>query len=358
MWVKLDDEVDDAPKILAVSPLAALLWIWGTVWSARKLTDGFIPRRKALTLLATEDYRWPDGRPILVGELIAELTAGGEHALWHEEEGGFRIHDFLEYQLSKEAVLALREASRLQRVNAGRSRAARATRGEDGTFLAAGAEPPAGPGEEGEPEEVLPLPAGAACLCGGLGEPPEGWEPITVKVSAQRAPLPAGPAEPSGQPASEPASQPAPLPASRFPVPGLDPGLPGMEGGATADPGQRPAPRRAPRTVDNSLALVEFPTDGPVKTWAFRDGFRARLAEAFPALEILAEVGRAKLWIETHPAERKTAGGMEAFLLDWCRRSQNRPSLRAGTRAGASRSTGEPPSLQSIAQEVSEGLKT
>ncbi|MGB9886787.1 MAG: DnaD domain-containing protein [Moorellales bacterium] len=82
------------------------------------LTDGFIPREVVPTLLNLQGL----GMRLWQGELIG----GGEEArwelivrdlieagIWEEVEGGYRIHDYLDYQPSKAEVLAEREQKRL-----------------------------------------------------------------------------------------------------------------------------------------------------------------------------------------------------------------------------------------------------
>lgn len=69
--------------------------------------------------------------------------------------------------------------------------------------------------------------------------------------------------------------------------------------------------------------LGVFPCDGRVKTWKFTDKHLAKLKEAFPSINILAEAKKAKLWIEAHPSRRKTARGMLSYLMGWMERAQN-----------------------------------
>ena len=71
--------------------------------------------------------------------------------------------------------------------------------------------------------------------------------------------------------------------------------------------------------------MLVFPTDGPrIKSWSLRGSLVDSYQETYPALDVLAECRRALLWIESNPVNRKTAGGMKAFLTKWLNRSQNR----------------------------------
>lgn len=97
-WVKIDDQFSDHPKVLEVGPLAECLFVRGLTYAARYLTDGFVP----------------DAHLRRMGDLDAfaeapKLVASG---LWHEAEGGFQIHDYLDYQPSSTKVKSEREAAR------------------------------------------------------------------------------------------------------------------------------------------------------------------------------------------------------------------------------------------------------
>lgn len=60
-WVRIDDGMPQHPKVAAAGPLAFALQIAGLCYCNRNLTDGFIPRAVARTLLDWE-YVDPDGR--------------------------------------------------------------------------------------------------------------------------------------------------------------------------------------------------------------------------------------------------------------------------------------------------------
>jgi hypothetical protein len=98
-WVRIDDQFADHPKFLGLGSerLAATgLWLIGLAYANRHLTNGFIPR---LALPA-------DASPRLIRRLV-------EVGLWRETpNGGWDIHDYLEFQPSREEVLKLREDRR------------------------------------------------------------------------------------------------------------------------------------------------------------------------------------------------------------------------------------------------------
>lgn len=103
------------PKTLATSPLAQLLFIRSLIYAATHLTDGFIPEaalpQLAYDLTQYERLRYvpsnvhastPD--VVTLEKIKKELVF---HKRWKVCRGGFRIHDYLDYQLSREQVLQL-----------------------------------------------------------------------------------------------------------------------------------------------------------------------------------------------------------------------------------------------------------
>lgn len=100
-WVKLDDHFDQHPKVAQLSDSAFALFVAGLAYCNRSLTDGFIPSRVGLGQL-----RWADGN---TAPPIRELEEVG---LWEPVDGGWQVHDYDDYQPSRESVLAEREAAR------------------------------------------------------------------------------------------------------------------------------------------------------------------------------------------------------------------------------------------------------
>lgn len=102
-WVRLDDHVDEHPKIAALSDGAFRLWTNALCYANRSLTDGFIPANMLGRMHSSGKVK----------TLAAELVRQG---LWSIVDGGWRIHDYLVYQPSKADV----ESIRLVRAEAGR----------------------------------------------------------------------------------------------------------------------------------------------------------------------------------------------------------------------------------------------
>lgn len=97
-WVRIDDGLPDHPKVAQVADDAAMwLHVCGLCYANRYLTNGFIPKEQVRRLSRNGSRG------------AAKLVKAG---LWFEEEGGYRIHDYLEYQSSRDKVLAEREAAK------------------------------------------------------------------------------------------------------------------------------------------------------------------------------------------------------------------------------------------------------
>jgi hypothetical protein len=96
-WVRFDDEYPENRKIKRLSDSAYRLHSEAIFWCARHLTDGFVP---ADELDDVTNVRRP-------AKLLPDLM---QRRLWEPVEGGWLIHDYLEYQPSAEKVREEREA--------------------------------------------------------------------------------------------------------------------------------------------------------------------------------------------------------------------------------------------------------
>ena len=102
-WIKIDDQFRDHPKVLAAGPLACWLYVCGLTFAGQYLTDGHIPTTMLRKLADVDNAQ----------ELADRLVAVG---LWEETDGGYQIHDFTEYNPTREEVRGVRAA----RAEAGR----------------------------------------------------------------------------------------------------------------------------------------------------------------------------------------------------------------------------------------------
>lgn len=100
-WFKIDDSFYDHPKVFDAPDCAVALWVRAGAWSARNLTDGFVP--------AGLPARLCDDPETAVKELV-------RRGLWVRISGGFRFHDWADFNPSGESVTTLRA----KRAEAGR----------------------------------------------------------------------------------------------------------------------------------------------------------------------------------------------------------------------------------------------
>ncbi len=98
-WVKIDDQFTDHPKIVQVGPLAAWLYVCSLTYASRYLTDGFIPQAQVRRLADVSNAT----------SLAEKLVDVG---LWDRVDGGFTVHDYLEYNPTAEKVKAERDAAK------------------------------------------------------------------------------------------------------------------------------------------------------------------------------------------------------------------------------------------------------
>lgn len=105
-WVKMDDAFADHPKVMALGRdrmVGLGVWVAAACYCARYLTDGFVPETVA--------------RGFGSSKLLARLVAVG---LADKVDGGYKLHDWLDYNPSREKVLAERTAAKA-RMDARRS---------------------------------------------------------------------------------------------------------------------------------------------------------------------------------------------------------------------------------------------
>ena len=76
---------------------------------------------------------------------------------------------------------------------------------------------------------------------------------------------------------------------------------------------------------DQESAYLTFPVVGTgAKTWVLSADKVAEYREAFPGLNVDAELRKALQWIRDNPKRRKTPSGMTKFLGGWLGRVQDR----------------------------------
>jgi hypothetical protein len=105
-YALLDDNIVDHPKLRRAGSLGMALHFSGIVYSQRHLTDGFLAREVVASFLPDlADYRLL-GKPVTKEQLASRLV---EIRLWETVEGGWQIHDWLDWNDSREVILARRK---------------------------------------------------------------------------------------------------------------------------------------------------------------------------------------------------------------------------------------------------------
>lgn len=116
MWIRLDDQITHHPKFTLAGPVASWLYIGGLAYAARFLTDGLIPVGSLHMLAGVPNPERYAQRLVLAG-------------LWETCGDGWRIHDYHDYQPTREWVEERRELRRTSgRLGGRRSGEARSKR--------------------------------------------------------------------------------------------------------------------------------------------------------------------------------------------------------------------------------------
>jgi hypothetical protein len=110
-WIRLDLDWQENPKFVQLGAagttgrLAVLLWVSALSYSARHLTDGWVPES------------WPRVQGYSRGHTEALEAAGLWIPLTITDDGGWLINDYAEYQITREEWA---KQSERQRRNANR----------------------------------------------------------------------------------------------------------------------------------------------------------------------------------------------------------------------------------------------
>jgi hypothetical protein len=135
-WFKIDDSFYDHPKVFDAPDCAIALWTRAGTWSARNLTDGFVPAGMPARFCNDVD------------QAVRELLNRG---LWLRSKGGYQFHDWIVYQPTAEGVRLMREkkaeAGRIGGLASGKARSTTASTRQAGASGGASrlVEPPTRP---------------------------------------------------------------------------------------------------------------------------------------------------------------------------------------------------------------------
>lgn len=117
-WVRVTDDATLHPKVVAVGLAGWGFFVASLCYANHYLTDGMIPIR-ALPAV------FPGISPKRALTIAVELVSVG---LWEKRDEGWVIHDYHQYQPTREEEIAERAARHAQRWAAGKARASKARR--------------------------------------------------------------------------------------------------------------------------------------------------------------------------------------------------------------------------------------
>ncbi len=185
------------PKVMGLSDLAFRLCVTARDYATLMQTEGFIAERLVPRLVCLSR------RTKKLEAAIAELTTvqpGQAHPLWEPVEGGggYRVHDYLDYNLTRDELEEQRTERAAGKVAGGKARAAGAPR-VGGRFVKAGAAGAPAGGLAGAAGDQHP-PAAASSVSVSGSEKVEDYVIVNAASPAQDHQEP-----PAGSPADGPA---------------------------------------------------------------------------------------------------------------------------------------------------------
>ncbi len=319
-WVRFDDLFTEHPKIAEVGGFGIALQVAAVAYCNRNLTDGFVPRSVVPGLVSWERIDgagvvWTGARTSgMQGEdldnfwIAAQLVAAG---IWHDaatiqqcprcaerwpagQRQGYYIHDYLEYQASREEVLRQRDALRRER-EATRNRVQRfrlrhATSADVTPDVTPGVTPDVTPDVTPTSHDVTPISQSHTHT----------QKEVTLYLDDISC--------------------------------GSKDNLYGVVTCAPSDSTNRSAPPPASLKPQPDAQSRHKP---PQVAWDERAGFTvsdellARWDEAYPAVEVRHEIRKAHEWVMAdYPRRRKVR--WQRFLVNWLARAQDRGGSRRG----------------------------
>lgn len=114
-WGRLDDQANGNAKLLALSDAAWRMWGCGLIYCQANLTDGFIPEHAIHTFGVRAK-----NKALVVDELCSVLVYC-KGPLWERVQGGYQVHDYFDWNDSREDIIAGRQKTK-QRLERWRER--------------------------------------------------------------------------------------------------------------------------------------------------------------------------------------------------------------------------------------------
>jgi len=108
-WIKLDDQWMDHPKIIKAGRDARDMWLASITWCAKHLTDGYFPAELLPSLAVTAG--------VDVANCLTLASSLLDACLWDSTDNGYMVHDYLDYNPTKEQT----EINRIARSAAGKA---------------------------------------------------------------------------------------------------------------------------------------------------------------------------------------------------------------------------------------------
>ena len=287
-WIKIDDQINNHPKMLAAGPLAQLLHFKALVYCGQYLTDGFIPESAISMFIDTGDkmvllvegsyFEESDSQvEIVTAKDLADrlVQAGLWEPIANGMANGWQIHDYLKYQPSRSDVLADRGVKSKARSEAGKK----------------GAESRWGEQNQGSSHS-------------------KGHSKGHSKPMAKNGPVPV----------------PVPVPD---PVPDPDPVEAQLDVEVCNDLDSMSASSASHSTPPSPVASpvkIAIPTTskGAAGEYPVTDADIAEWHEAYPAVAIMQELREMRQWVISNPSKRKTPRGARAFITRWLAKEQDR----------------------------------
>lgn len=111
-WARFDDGYDSNPKMVTVGLAAQGVHVRAVCYARRHLTNGRVPSTWVAGQLAGDPGLTLKQRRAVLERLV-------EHNAFEKVEGGYLVHDFLDFQPSREAVESQRKEDRLRKDSGG-----------------------------------------------------------------------------------------------------------------------------------------------------------------------------------------------------------------------------------------------
>lgn len=99
-YARIEENAMDHPKFIAINAGAWRMWCEGNTYCQRQLTDGFIPAT------AVKGFRYYSAGAL---KQLLEALVPSKGPLWERVEGGYRMHDYLDWNDAAAKVLKARK---------------------------------------------------------------------------------------------------------------------------------------------------------------------------------------------------------------------------------------------------------